>query len=374
MVAVNGNGSYNSSSPVFLNELGVWRFTVAYSGDARNEPSLTGCDDYPTTVTVRTPVFLQLSRPSSLVVGGFATVFGQVVLFQPSQPLSLRVFAPSDPTCAGSPAISRQVPAPAFTETVGPLDAVGTWRFVLSYPGDAFNTAGASACNAFPLEVTTATASLGPYVSPSSVTVGQPVSAGASVFGQAATGTLTVRLFSPTDPLCSSAVAVETVQVGGSGPVTASLVPTSVGAWRVTSEYSGDANNTPATTSCGSIVFGAQKATPVLSVTAVPGLAEDGDRVHARVDLGSAYQPTGRVSFGLFAPSDATCTEVPAYVEEVSLSGTSAETSVGFEVPKHEVGRWNWTATYLGDENNELNGSGCGTAPVEVVKKIKKDK
>ena len=148
-------------------------------------------------------------------------------------------------------------------------------------------------------------------------------------------------------------------------------MPTSVGAWRVTSEYSGDANNTPAKTSCGSIVFGAQKATPVLSVTAVPGLAEDEDRIHASVDLGSAYQPTGRVSFGLFAPSDTTCTGVPAYVEDVSLSGTSAATSVGFEVPKHEVGTWNWTAAYLGDENNELNGSGCGRAPVEVVKKIK---
>ena len=130
-------------------------------------------------------------------------------------------------------------------------------------------------------------------------------------------------------------VAAETLQVSGSGPVTASFVPTSVGTWRVTSEYSGDANNTSATTACDATVFAAQKATPMPSVTAVPGLAEDGDRIHARVDLGSAYRPTGRVAFSLSQPNDSSCSGAPTYVEEVVLTGTGAATSGGFEVPKH---------------------------------------
>ena len=103
-----------------------------------------------------------------------------------------------------------------------------------------------------------------------------------------------------------------------------------------------------------------------------PSLAEDGNRIQASVDLRSGYEPTGRVSVALFLPSDTTCIGVPAHVEEVDLSGTSAATSVGFEVPKHQVGTWNWTAAYLGDANNVSTGSGCGQAPVEVVKKIKK--
>ena len=94
----------------------------------------------------------------------------------------------------------------------------------------------------------------------------------------------------------------------------------------------------------------------MLSVTAVPGLADDGDRIHARVDLGSAYQPTGRVSFSLFPPNDSSCSGAPTYVEEVVLTGTGATTSGGFEVPKHAVGTWNWTASYSGDENNAQVG------------------
>ena len=47
---------------------------------------------------------------------------------------------------------------------------------------------------------------------------------------------------------------------------------------------------------------------------------------------------------------------------------------MGFEVPKHQVGTWNWVAAYTGDDNNESNASGCGLTPVEVVKKVKKDK
>ncbi len=373
---VNGNGTYSPGfSPFFppiLDQVGTWRWTATYPGDAHNEPAASPCGAYTVTATRRVSGIF-INRPSPVPVGSVVSISGGTMFFQPTGTVSLRVYGPGDPSCAGEPEFSRQVNPSFFTETIGPLGVVGTWSLQLSYPGDINNVPATTPCGGFySFEVTKAAASLEPVVTPGSVTVGQSVTAGARVTGSAPTGTLTIRLFAPTDPSCSTAVDVETVPVSGPGPVTATLVPTSVGAWRVTSEYSGDNANTSAMTSCGSIVFSAEKATPLLTVVAVPSLAEDGNRIQARVDLRSGYEPTGRVSVALFLPGDTTCTGVPAHVEEVDLSGTSAATSVGFEVPKHQVGTWNWTAAYLGDANNVSTGSGCGQAPVEVVKKIKK--
>ena len=129
-----------------------------------------------------------------------------------------------------------------------------------------------------------------------------------------------------------------------------------------------------ATATCGSLPFLPEKTRPVLSVTPVPALSDDGDTIHARVDVGSAYQPTGRVSFSLFPPNDSSCSGTPTYAEEVVLTEADATTSGVFEVPKHAVGTWNWTASYTGDENNAHVASTCGQTPVEVVKKIKKEK
>jgi hypothetical protein len=292
-------------------------------------------------------------------------------LYLPTKPVVLRAFGPSDPGCTGTPEFTRQVSSPSFTETFGTMAPAGTWRFVLSYDGDANNFPGTSAC-AFPLVVTQAAAGLVPAVSNSVVTVGGSVTAGASVFGYRPTGALTVRLFGPHDPTCSTAAASQTVEVDGQGPFTVSLTPTGVGAWRVTSRYSGDSSNTPASTSCGSIVLDVVKASPTLSVTAAPGTSEDESRIGARVLLVDSYAPTGVVTFQLYGPEDRSCTGTPAHAEEVSASGGSTETATGFVVPKHAVGTWNWRASYSGDANNHTNGSVCGQAPVTVVKKIKK--
>ena len=376
-VEVHGNGAYSASLPFGppppFDQLGTWIWSATYVGDARNELTHTICGAFTTNVTKRNPgLSLTNWTPAPYEPGVFAVVRGEFFAYQPSSGLTLALHGPGDADCTGTPAFVQSVTTSTFEAHLGPL-GVGTWRLRATYPGDTYNLPLDSGCSPWVI-VSKRSASLAPSISAANVTVGQPVAAGASVLGSSPTGTLTVRLFAPTDPACSSPVAAETLQVSGSGPVTASFVPTSVGTWRVTSEYSGDANNTSATTACDATAFAAQKATPMPSVTAVPGLAEDGDRIHARVDLGSAYRPTGRVSFSLFPPNDSSCSGAPTYVEEVVLTGTGAATSGGFEVPKHAVGTWNWTASYAGDENNAHVASTCGQAPVEVVKKIKKEK
>ena len=148
-------------------------------------------------------------------------------------------------------ALSRQVSVPTFQEVIGPFEMVGTWRFVMSYPGDANNFPAASACGAYRLEVTKASAFLTPLVSPLSVEVGKPAQVGANLYGYRPSGSLTVRVFAPGDISCSSAVQSRVFTVSGAGPYALSFTPTTVGTWQVTASYEGDDANTAAALSCG---------------------------------------------------------------------------------------------------------------------------
>jgi hypothetical protein len=78
-------------------------------------------------------------------VGASATLGG----LDPSGNLEFALYGPEDPTCAGSPAYTASVAvsgagtyeAPAFTPT-----AIGTYRWVVTYPGDGANLDAATAC------------------------------------------------------------------------------------------------------------------------------------------------------------------------------------------------------------------------------------
>ncbi len=213
------------------------------------------------------------------------------------------------------------------------------------------------------------------------VEIGDPVSPLAALAnGDDPTGTLTFRLYRPGDSACSDAIYEGVVTVTGNGgyvpPTFTDPVPSldELGVWRFIAAYSGDARNEPAATECGEHEVTVVKATPTLSATAVPTLAARRETIGASVALSGGYLPSGAVAFRLFGPDDPACAGTPAYVEQVSLTGSEAATAVGFRVPKKSVGTWNWTASYLGDASNEAHASTCGAAPVRIVKKLETTK
>jgi hypothetical protein len=67
------------------------------------------------------------------------------------------------------------------------------------------------------------------------------------------TGTVTFNLFGPSDPTCSGTPAyTQTVGLsGGSASTSPGFVTNAAGTWNWTASYSGDANNSPATSGCG---------------------------------------------------------------------------------------------------------------------------
>jgi hypothetical protein len=77
-----------------------------------------------------------------ILSGGLGTVTGSIVF---------KLYAPSDATCAGTPALTQTVTVNgngtySTTNTTFHATTEGTWRWASSYSGDAFNLPATSAC------------------------------------------------------------------------------------------------------------------------------------------------------------------------------------------------------------------------------------
>lgn len=74
---------------------------------------------------------------------------------------------------------------------------------------------------------------------------------------------------------------------------------------------------------------------------------------------GGLGTPTGTVTFNLYAPTDATCSQTPAYTQTVTVTnGTAATTNTTFHATTE--GTWRWASSYSGDAYNNPASSACG--------------
>ena len=150
-VTVSGNGDYNS--PQFTPAAtGTYRWIASYSGDANNDPVAGACNDAGETSTIKAVPTLATTATSAAVVGGssadHATLSGGQ---SPTGTITFRAYAPGDTTCSGTPAfVSSPVAvsgagtydSPSFTVT-----AVGIYRWVATYSGDAANASVSGLCS-----------------------------------------------------------------------------------------------------------------------------------------------------------------------------------------------------------------------------------
>ena len=368
---VSGNGDYYSGSfPV--DRAGTWHWTVTYSGDGQNEAATSGCSEEPVNVTKATPSVSLWSSATTIGSTLNASGYGYGG-YQPTGSVTVRLYRPGDPTCAGAPASTQEF-AWSFGwvniwTSFGPVDELGTWRYRVDYAGDENNNAVSLPCGTASAEVVKASPYAWAGVSPGAVTVGNEVSVtGQIAYGYRLTGTVAIGLFAPDDPGCASPVETRDVTMDANGSFSTTFTPTRVGTWRMTAGHAGDAFNNPASTWCGAMIVDVSKASPSVFPAASPTVAEAGSSLQAFTLVQGGYTPAGRVSFRLYRPDDATCAGLPAYIEEASVLGGAASTSTGFVVPSE--GTWRWQAVYLGDANNNGTSSGCDQAPVSVVAKL----
>lgn len=152
--SVNGNGSYVSAAftPAAV---GTYRWTAQYSGDATDAAIDIACNGAGTSVTVF-PRAVRLNASVTSATSPFGAPFGDTAVLTatapsaPSGTITFSLFGPSDMTCAGPPVwtSTRSVTGNGTYNAASylPMQS-GTYRWTVSYGGDAVDAPASTSCN-----------------------------------------------------------------------------------------------------------------------------------------------------------------------------------------------------------------------------------
>jgi hypothetical protein len=199
--------------------------------------------------------------------------------------------------------------------------------------------------------------------------------------GDNPTGTVTFYLYGPSNTNCSNGddssqtwLQRWVVPVNGDGQAAVpapGYATTAIGTYNWVADYSGDNDNMPAHSGCGSESVVVTKASPTIVTTASTG-GPVGTQIHDTAQVSGGANPTGTVTFFLYAPNDQTCTnnENEGFVQKVvvPLGANGSASSASKPYTTTDVGIYNWVATYSGDANNTSATTACTDEQVTVGK------
>jgi hypothetical protein len=178
--------------------------------------------------------------------------------------------------------------------------------------------------------------------------------------GISPTGTITFKLYGPGDLACQTPVFASTVAAAASGSDDSSTFMTSVaGTYNWVATYSGDGNNNPVQSACGSASQAVivSPATPV--VTATASVSGGVIRPAAAIQWGFG-SPTGTLTFYVTGPDDQFCSGTPVYTQTIPASGDGSYSSEPFTPTV--AGTYTVRVRYSGDTNNfGVGPTGCIT-------------
>ncbi len=176
----------------------------------------------------------------------------------PTGSLTFRVYGPADPTCVGAALFTTTtaVNGNGYYESSRYVSTMaGTYRWIVSYGGDANNNPSApTSCNDPAGQVSVAKRAPNLNVSPvwnaPSAAASALLSSGAGPSGPK--GTMTYRLYGPDNMTCAGAPVFTTSRsVNGNGTyLSAAFAPALGGLYQWVVHYSGDANNNAAGSIC----------------------------------------------------------------------------------------------------------------------------
>jgi uncharacterized repeat protein (TIGR01451 family) len=379
-VPVSGNATYGPVS-FTPSAAGTYRWIASYTGDAKNLSATGKCNDAgenDTVLKVNPTIATQAS--ASVVVGGqisdTATVSGGT---NPTGTVTFNLYGPDDATCANAAiftSANRPLSGGTATSAAFTTTQAGTYRWRATYNGDANNNAVTGACNAANENVVVtkkspsiATSLVGGGESGASITVtlGTSVHDTSTLTGATADagGTVHYQVFD--NPQCTgTAIDAGTKTVtngvpGNSDAITFNLA----GKFYWQADYSGDANNNAATSSCNLEVVTVAKNIPSISTTA-SATVQVGGSVSDTAHLSGGFNPTGTILFALYGPNDATCALSAVYTKVVTVDHGNGDYSSGSFSPS-SAGTYRWIASYSGDAENAPVSGACNDANENVV-------
>jgi DNA-binding beta-propeller fold protein YncE len=369
---VSGNAAYDSAD-FTPTQLGTYRWTASYSGDANNNSAASACNAANESVTVsKASPALSTNASAGVAVGG--TIHDTATLAGGSSAsgmITFNLYGPNDSGCTGTPAFTdtKTVSGNAAYDSADftPTQA-GVYRWTASYAGDSSNNAASSACNAANESVSVAAFSPTLATNASAgVAIGGAVHNTATLAdGASPTGPITFNLYGPDNATCSGIPAfTDTTPVSGNAAYdSADFTPTATGTYRWTASYSGDANNNSASSACdiANESVTVSKVMPTIDTAAAN--ATIGALIHDTATLADGSSPTGTITFKAYRLADTNCSKPPAFTSTpVTATGNGGYQSGGFAPT--QVGSYRWRAIYSGDANNNAVSGDCN-APHET--------
>ena len=246
----------------------------------------------------------------------------------------------------------------------------GTYYWTAVYSGDQNNQGSAGQCG--DANESTVVAKKQPAIVTSAVT---PVTVGNTISDTATlsngttdiSGTITFSLYSTAD--CSGTPAyTHDATVSGNGDYGSGNYTTTVaGTYKWIASYApgADTKNLSVSGACGdagetSVV---NKKQPTISTTANESVVID-SAIHDTAFLANGYNPTGSVSFALYATSD--CSGPALYTTTAPSNGDGSYGPVSYTPTA--VGTYKWIASYATDTNNlAVSGACSDTGEVDTV-------
>jgi uncharacterized repeat protein (TIGR01451 family) len=362
------NGVVPDSDPVTPSSAGTYYWQAVYSGDASNAPASSTCSSEVLVVGTTVPSLSTSLSTSSLTVGGSthdsATLTGATS--NAGGTVTYTVYPNSSCSGGGQPAGTVAVSGGTvpISNTIQ-FNTAGTYYWQASYSGDANNGAATSPCSSEVLVVNATKPSLSTSLSASSLTVGGSTHDSATLTGATsnAGGTVTYTVY-PNSSCSGGGQPAGTVAVsGGTVPVSNAIQFNTAGTYYWQASYSGDTNNSPATSPCTSEVLVVGSASPSIATTLSASTITAGGSVHDSASLsGATSNAGGTVTYTVY--TNASCNAGAQSAGTVNVSGGSVPDSNA--VPFTSPGTYYWQASYSGDTNNSPATSTCTSEVLTV--------
>jgi uncharacterized repeat protein (TIGR01451 family) len=353
-----GNFSQPSSTPpLTLSQVGTYTWHASYN-DEGNITADTGVNET-VTVGLASP---QLSTQASAgglegiaAVSDTATFSGGfnetgLITFQLEDANNTIVFEDTK-LANGTSAVTSDSYTPAED---------GTYHWVVSFAGDSNNNPISDFTSAQEqVVITEVTPTLTTLATPSTATVGQTVTLGDTAIltgqGPGDEGTVIFTLTAPDGSIVYTSAPLP-LAVNANESTSTALTLSQVGTytWHAVYDDEGNLTNDTGVNETVTVVM----ASPQLSTTPNPTTANLGVKLQDVANLAGGFNPTGSITFKLYAPNVDPTVGPAAYTETVTgVNGDgSYHTSTGFAT--NVTGVWHWVATYNGDSNNNSASSG----------------
>jgi hypothetical protein len=390
VVSVSGNGTYTTPTgytlPTVGTVTGTFQWVVSYSGDPNNQPATSAMGDEPVAVELASPTISTTSDPTDVILdsSGSPTLTDSATIangYNPAGTVTFTLYGPDGTTVVDTETVSvtgngtYNTPTGYTLPTTGAVSGIYQW--VASYSGDGNNSAESSVRGDEPVSVAPATPSISTTPTPTDITLdasGSPTLTDSATLtdGYNPTGTITFTLYGPDG---TTVVDTETVTVSGNGTYptpTGYALPstgTVAGTYQWIASYSGDGNNNSESGALGDEPVTVASASPTLSTTADPTdvtlEASESPVLMDAATLAGGYNPTGTITFKLYAPDGTTVVDT----EMTAVNGNgSYSTPTGYSLPASGTvtGTYEWVTSYGGDANNSSAMSGQGDEPVSV--------